>query len=417
MSGVGGARAVRVRMAGARTSPALHEPKLGWRARSPSRCTRATRATSDEVDAEAFVDPRIPATIVTGFLGSGKTTLLNRILTEDHKLRIAVIENEFGEIGIDQDLVELKEELEGENIMLLNNGCICCTVREDLVKMIGALVKEKKGKFDHILIETTGLAHPQPIIGTFFREETIFDEVRLDGVVTMVDAKHVMRHLESASEDDKLDEVVEQIAYADKILVNKVDLVDDATVARIEAEIGGINKIAQVQRTTKADVDYRKIFDLGGFDLGRVEDDLLSEEPSAESHHHHHHDHDHEHDHEHGHEHDHGHEDDHGHHGHTHDHSVTSVSVTLPGDMDLDKINDWMGFFLVGHQESVYRMKGILSIKDWREKFIFQGVHAQFEGVPGKEWSEKEERKSVVVFIGKDLDHAAIERELRECLA
>jgi len=387
---------------------------------SRSRRQVQQKAASDveaRDDGVEVVDPRIPATIVTGFLGSGKTTLLNNILTEDHKLRVAVIENEFGEIGIDQELVELKEELEGENVMLLNNGCICCTVREDLVKMIGTLVDQKKGKFDHLLIETTGLAHPLPIIGTFFSEESIFDKVRLEGVVTMVDAKHVMRHLESDLESEKTDEVVEQIAYADSIILNKTDLVTEEELSKIQEEIRGLNKIATIKQTVRADVDYRKIFDLGGFDLGKVEEELLKEEASG---HHHHHDHEHGHDHDHDHDHEHGHDHDHEHghhHGHTHDHDISSVSLTFEGDMDLDKINDWMGMFLMQRAEEIYRMKGILAVQGWDEKFIFQAVHMQFEGIAGKNWRENEKKTSKLVFIGKNLDRETMEREIRECLA
>ena len=378
----------------------------------------------------------MPATIVTGFLGSGKTTLLNRVLTEDHNLRVAVIENEFGEVGIDQELVELKETLDGEDVVLLNNGCICCTVREDLVKMLNSLVKNKSGKFDHILIETTGLAHPQPIIGTFFSDPDIYERVRLEGVVTLVDAKHVMRHLEAnangqgeeegssphhsafGAERKKLDEVVEQIAYADRVVLNKTDLVDADELDRIEAELRSVNKLAEIQRTTRADVDYKEIFNLGGFDLGRVEEGLLKELSASG----HDHDHDHDHDHEHGHGHHHHHDHDHDHHhdhehGHTHDNDVSSVSVTLEGNMDLDKINDWLGFFLMQRSEDLYRLKGILSIDGWAEKFIFQAVHMQFEGVAGKEWADGEARTNRLVFIGRDLPELEeIEREIRECL-
>jgi G3E family GTPase len=339
-------------------------------------------------------------------------------------LRIAVIENEFGEIGIDQELVELKETLEGEDVILLNNGCICCTVREDLVKMLNNLLDKKRDAFDHILIETTGLAHPLPIIGTFIQEPSLYSQVRLEGVVTMVDAKHVMRHLRpsasggsesestttghNSSEDEKTDEVVEQIAYADKIVVNKMDLVGKEELESIESEIRSINKLAEIQTTTKADVDYRKIFDLGGFDLEKIEKEGIvpvEEETHSHSHDHHHHHHENEHDHDH-----------HHHHDHEHDHSISSVSFAFDGEFDLDLINDWMGMFLMQRAEEIYRMKGILAIQGWEEKFIFQAVHMQFEGVAGKTWSTKEKRGNKLVFIGKNLDRETMEKELKQCL-
>jgi len=388
-------------------------------AAAPSQDERSSTSTGNEEEGEAFEDPRIPATIVTGFLGSGKTTLLNKILTEDHNLRVAVIENEFGEIGIDQELVEVKETIEGEDVLLLNNGCICCTVREDLVKMLANLCDKKKDKFDHILIETTGLAHPMPIISTFFMEPSIFHKVRLEGLVTMVDAKHVMRHLEHESDDDKTDEVVEQIAYADKIIVNKIDLVKEDELRDIENEIRVINKMADLQQTTRANVDYKKIFNLGGFDLERVEEELKQEAQSEHDHHHHHdheHEHGHDHDHEHEHGHDHEHEHHHHHHNHTHSHDISSVSFYFEGDFDLDKINNWMGMFLMERSADIFRMKGILSIKDWEEKFIFQGVHMQFEGIAGKVWAKEEQRINKLVFIGKNLDKETMEEQLRECL-
>merc|ERR1712207_64953 len=216
-----------------------------------------------------------------------------------------------------------------------------------------------------------------PIISTFFMEPSIFHKVRLEGLVTMVDAKHVMRHLEHESDDDKTDEVVEQIAYADKIIVNKIDLVKEDELRDIENEIRVINKLADLQQTTRANVDYKKIFNLGGFDLERVEEELKQEAQSEHEHHHHHH-------------------------NHTHSHDISSVSFYFEGDFDLDKINNWMGMFLMERSADIFRMKGILSIKDWEEKFIFQGVHMQFEGIAGKVWAKEEQKINKLVFIGKN---------------
>jgi len=347
--------------------------------------------------------------------------------------------------------VAFKEEIEGENIMLLNNGCMCCTVRTDLVKLLNILIENRHkdttkatepdngpatddmaqqqrqeskngstpvsvsgGHFDHLIIETTGLAHPMPIIGTFLTEESIAEAIRLDGVVTMVDACHVMKHI-----DQQTDEVIEQIAYADKIIVNKVDLFEaqqqkgegggakhPLVLDDIARALRAINPLAAISFVERGGVDPRSIVTLGGFDLAKVPEDLRQQEE-----HNHSHNHDHEHDHDHHH---HDHEHDHHHH---HDHGdVTSVSLSFPGSLDLEQINDWMGFFLTQRSEDVYRMKGILSIHQWEEKFIFQGVHAQFEGIAGALWKPDETRSNKIVFIGKKLNRDEMEREIKACL-
>lgn len=375
-------------------------------------------ATEDEaaIDRES-VDTRIPVTVLTGFLGSGKTTLLNRILTADHGHRIAVIENEFGEIDIDSDLVSIKEDLnpEEEQIMMLNNGCICCTVRSDLVNMLTTLIETKKDKFDRVLIETTGLANPGPIVQTFFLEPDVANNMKLDGILTLVDAKHVEMHLDEDRPMDVVNESVEQIAFADRIILNKTDLVGEADLVRLEGRIRGINSLATIQRAERADVDMEYVLGIGGFDLEKVEDEI-TKNVKDDNHDHDHHNH---HDHECGpdctHEGHHHHHDDHHHHHHGDD--VSSVSITIKGNMDLDKVNYWLGGLIEIKSNDIYRMKGVLAIKDFDRRFVFQGVHMMFEGMPDRLWNPDEERISKMVFIGRDLEEDVIREGFEQCLA
>lgn len=372
-------------------------------------------------------ETRAPVTIITGFLGSGKTTLLNYLLKADHGKRIAVIENEFGEVDIDGSLVA--DQLAGsEDVVILNNGCLCCTVRGDLVRMLSELIRNKRDRFDHIVIETTGLANPAPIIQTFFLEEELAEGLRLDGVVTVADAKHVGRHFEAQKPDGVVNEAVEQIAFADRIILNKVDLVEASEVDALLRTIRKVNSMARVQTATYSKVDIDYVLGIGGFDLERVEKDvqphLLDESADDHEHHHHHHEHDH------GHAHDEGDEQcgtcggEHStelHHGHTHDHKhhdpgVSSVSITCDGDLDLDKINDWLGLLLEDRSDDIYRMKGVLSIHKCQERFVFQGVHALFEGSPDRAWKPDEKRENRIVFIGRNLDAAELRAGFNACL-
>lgn len=398
--------------------------------------------------AEAAKDERIPVTVITGFLGSGKTTLLNNILTQAHGRRIAVIENEFGEIDIDSELVARQDLVEGsrDTITQLSNGCLCCTVRDDLIQALNNLWT-RRSEFDHVIIETTGLANPAPIISSFFMDKDLPDRVRLDGVVTVVDAKHVELHLNEDKGAGIVNEAVEQIAYADRILLNKVDLVDVPGLAALEERLKTINKMATVQRTTKSQVPVDFVLGVGGFDLNSVEKELNSGLGLNKAHdHHHHHDHDHDHDHDcagekcqhesHAHAHDHAHDHDcagekcehesHAHaHGHSHAHShaafkhddkVSSVSIVLEGDMDLDKINYSLGFLLESRSEDIYRMKGILSIAGSEFRFVYHGVHMMFEGNPDRKWHADEPRINKMVFIGKDLSREDFTEAFKSCL-
>ena len=409
--------------------------------RTATTTTRAAASPSGSV----IKDDRVPVTILTGFLGSGKTTLLNHVLRAEHGKRIVVIENEFGEVDIDGELVAFRESGE-EDIMLLNNGCLCCTVRSDLVEMLTRLVNEKKGAFDHILIETTGLANPAPIIQTFYLEPALLDSLRLDGVVTLVDAKHAGMHLDEVKPAGVVNESLEQVAFADRIVLNKTDLVTDAEADALEYRLRTINDLAKIGRASMANVDLDFVLGVGGFDLERVQDQVLGDEPKKattnEAHGHSHapgqescdecedHGHDHGHGHSHGeeeHSHSHSHgadgecevcgEHGHSHSHHVHDDAVGSVSLALEGDLDLDLVNDWLGLLLNERWEDLYRMKGVLAIQGCDERYVFQGVHALFEGMPDRAWKEDEKRSSKLVFIGKDLDRAELQRDFEACLS
>lgn len=378
--------------------------------------TTTPQSESSDVLTQIPPDNRIPATIITGFLGSGKTTLLNHILTADHGKRIAVIENEYGEVDIDGSLVAAKTT-GAEDIVMLNNGCLCCTVRGDLVRMISDLVNRKKGKFDHIIIETTGLANPAPIIQTFYAEDQVFNDVKLDGVVTLVDAKHARLHLDEVKPEGVVNEAVEQIAYADRIIVNKTDLVGEPDIASLVQRIRNINRMAQLKRTEFGKVNLDYVLGIGGFDLERIESaiDAEGEKEDHDHHHDHHHNHDHHHDEEHDHKHEH-HDGHHHSHDHVHDPGVSSVSIVCEGNLDLEKANMWLGTLLLNRSEDIYRMKGLLSVQGMDERFVFQGVHDIFQGSPDRLWGPDEPRTNKIVFIGKNLDAQELDKGFKGCL-
>ncbi|WP_026783998.1 CobW family GTP-binding protein [Pleomorphomonas koreensis] len=339
--------------------------------------------------------PSIPVTILTGYLGAGKTTLLNRILTEDHGKRYAVIVNEFGEIGIDNDLVIDTDE----EVFEMNNGCICCTVRGDLIRVVENLAK-RRGSFDAILVETTGVADPVPVAQTFFMDEEVRKLARLDAVVTLVDAKFFLDRLGDAPEAE------DQVAFADVILLNKTDLVGPDELAEVEATLHQLNPYAKVYKTTRSAVDLDKILDRGAFDLDRV----LELDPSfldADEH-----DHDHvcgpdcDHDHRH-HDHDHDHDHHHGHETH-HDTEITSVSLR-GGELNPDKILSWISEVTQTQGPDILRLKGILAFPDEPKRYVVQGIHMIVEGDLQRDWKPGEPRESRLVFIGRHLDKAALE--------
>jgi len=447
------------------------------------------------------IETRVPVTVLTGFLGSGKTTLLNRILTENHGKKIAVIENEFGEVGIDNDLVIGAEE----EIFEMNNGCICCTVRGDLIRILGHLMK-RRDKFDYIMVETTGMADPGPVAQTFYVDDDMQEKLHLDAIVTLVDAKHIWKHI------DDSDEAKEQVAFADVILFNKIDLVAPEDLEKLEARIKSMNSMAKIYRSRDAVVEMEKILNVGGFNLDRALDIdpkfmepeypfewsgiynlkagdyqwLMGEGPDpamgaallplankglaaqeatlmdavlAYS------------------------EEEQAvepgetirlgkgqhnqlvlnesgetvfnisiqqpgyymlfteHHpdefearlrgaepaldpletreykpDHEHDEAVTSVGITIHGDLQLEKLNGWLSQLLREQGQDIFRMKGVLSVRGLDKRYVFQGVHMLFDGRPDRLWGN-EPRQNKMIFIGRNLDRAALENGFRECLA
>jgi G3E family GTPase len=343
-------------------------------------------------------EPRIPVTVLTGYLGAGKTTLLNRILTEEHGKKYAVIVNEFGEIGIDNELIVESDE----EIFEMNNGCVCCTVRGDLIRVVEGLMK-RPGRFDGILVETTGLAEPAPVAQTFFMDDDVRAKAKLDAVVTVADAKHLLERLHDAPEAE------DQIAFADVILLNKVDLVSPEELVAVERRIRAINPHATIHRTERCAIPIDKVLNRGAFDLDRIltlDPDFLEGEQHSD------HDHDHDQDHDHDHDHD-GH--DHHHHHHEHDDEVTSVGL-MTGELDPEKFFPWIQKLTQAQGKDILRLKGILAFDKDEERYVVQGVHMYLEGNHQRAWKPDEKRTSKLVFIGRHLDRDALRIGFEDCL-
>ncbi|HEY2533266.1 MAG TPA: GTP-binding protein [Xanthobacteraceae bacterium] len=314
-----------------------------------------------------------PVTVLTGYLGSGKTTLLNRILSETHGKHYAIIVNEFGEVGIDNDLIVNADE----EIFEMNNGCICCTVRGDLIRILSGLMRRRR-TFDGILLETTGLADPAPVAQTFFVDDEVRRRTKLDAIVTVADAKHLLNEI------DRAPEAQEQLAFADVVLLNKTDLVSAEEQARVEARIAGINPYAALYRTQRCNVDLGQVLGRDAFNLGRIlelEPQFLNET-----------------------------------HDHEHDNQIASLSLTADRPLKPQAFMPWIAQVMQRYGMDILRMKGIIAMQDDDWRFVIQGVHMLIEGGRQRPWKPNEKRQSRLVFIGRELPRDRLRAGFDACL-
>ena len=332
-------------------------------------------------------DAKIPVTILTGYLGSGKTTFVNYLLKECHGHKFAIIENEFGEVGIDDGLVLQTNE----EIIEMMNGCICCTVREDLIVTIKKLIETKKDKFDHIIIETTGLADPAPVAQTFFVDESISELCMLDSIITFIDSKFTLQHIDEEKPEGVENEAYEQVAFADVLVLNKTDLVSKEELEDVKTKLKGINVHAPIIETQYSKVPIEKVINIKAFDLEKtlsMDDGFL--DIDAE---------------------------------HQHDNSITSFGIHIEGQFQRDKLNDWLKKLMMEKGQDLYRSKGILAILGSEDKYVFQAVHMMMNldsssnlGMSHKPWKEDEKKINKFCFIGKDLDKGKMIQDLKECI-
>ncbi|MFC7553624.1 CobW family GTP-binding protein [Pseudoroseomonas wenyumeiae] len=319
-------------------------------------------------------DTTVPVTVLTGYLGAGKTTLLNRILSEEHGKKYAVVINEFGELGVDNDLVIDADE----EVFEMNNGCICCTVRGDLVRILGNLMKRRQ-KFDGIIVETTGLADPAPVAQTFYMDEDVKRATHLDAIVTLVDAKNLAARLDDSKE------AASQIAFADIVVLNKMDLVTEEEAAEVERRIRAINPYAEIRRATKSEVPIEAVMGREAFKLDRI----LEREPEFLS----------------------------GEDNHSHNEDIMSLSFEVSEPLDENKFNTWIGELLQSKGQDLLRTKGVLNFKGQEDRFAFQAVHMIADGDYIGPWPEGSARKSKIVFIGRDLNRPRLRRGFESCVA
>lgn len=323
---------------------------------------------------------KVPVSVLTGFLGAGKTTLLNYILNQNHGKRIAVIENEFGEVGIDDALVNMNINT-NEEIFEMNNGCICCTVRGDLIRILARLAK-RKDKFDYVLIETTGLADPAPVAQTFFVDDDISGDYYLDGIVTVVDSKFLLAHLDDTKPEGVENEAVEQLAFADRILTNKTDLVSADELTHLKKRIQSINGVAPIHDMQHGKIDLDLILNVRAFDLKKVlevEPNFLQDQE------------------------------------HQHDQTVSSVGIEVKDkSLSLEKLNTWLRGLLRDKGTDIFRSKGVLNVTGQDKAFVFQGVHMLLDAKPGQDWGTTV-RTNKIVFIGRNLNREELTASFMAC--